>query len=628
MYKYEPSLHRRRHNNVSGIVLGTALDDTFIKVPESTFSSHSLITGKSGSGKTSLLYSIVRGLIETKSNILLIDPHGSLTGSVLPNLAPDDLYYFSSSPVVIDGSKRSIRMNPLSSTEGGAVPVITGILRDLFALNEDFSHGTWGPRLEILIGNLLTGLAEEGKVQNLSEFTNLLMDRKRLLETMEMLSNRTLGTFIEKISSNQRDWLEYTSSALNKLVGLLSDKTISGYVSDDDTFRISDFLGGKGGLMTGEFSKGKISRSSLKIGSSLLLGKIWASLLQKPTERLYVIIDEAQELSYNLLYTLLNEGRKFGVSLILATQEFTSLDEKLKPAILSNVNNFFCFQQSLKSLNYFSEMFTVKLRPIVSSTLLSQQYYSFVMIDRNSVIVKPQSFKTMKMDPGNQQVASQRIAESVKRHGKEESQPSIFVTKGIDTHSVLLERFIIFSQNLGLKSLPIAVINGSKPDQIVSDNSQVFVCEIEISDLHGKERILKKLQAYKGKRKIFITQNGEGSELKAKILDFASREIFLPDLENISILERRNTRFYMLSGELLKLPKVGDFYVGSFLSAVAKPNRQFASYVLSYLRDHNFFKVDKSHIKCPEHFNRELFNDYISKEFGSMIDMNTVVSGK
>ena len=241
MFRYDPALGRRREGPEDGIAIGIRAEGTAFRIPSETFETHSLVTGRTGSGKTSLLYSIIRELVARKSNVILVDPHGTLSESVISGTNPDELYYFSTDETEKDGSKLSIRLNPFSFDRAERAQIVTGVLRDLLALDEELSQGTWGPRLQVLVGTLMTRLVQERKISSVRDFADILLDRKKLISAMETMPDRELGLFIQRTSANQREWTEYTSSTLNKLFSLLSDSSISCLMSQDDTFDYADF---------------------------------------------------------------------------------------------------------------------------------------------------------------------------------------------------------------------------------------------------------------------------------------------------------------------------------------------------------------------------------------------------
>ena len=620
MFRYDPAVGRRRERPEDGLAIGAGPEGKAFRIPSETFEMHSLVTGRTGSGKTSLLYSIIRELVARKSNVILVDPHGTLSESVISGTNPEELYYFSTDETEKDGSKFSIRLNPFSIDRTERAQIVTGVLRDLLALDEELSQGTWGPRLQVLVGTLMTRLVQERKISSVREFADILLDRKKLISAMETMPDRELGLFIQRTSANQREWSEYTSSTLNKLVSLLSDRSISCLMSQDDTFDLSEFTTRNGSLLVGDFSKSRASRYSIRAASSLLLARVWASLLAGGFQKIHIVLDEAQELPENFLYTMLNEGRKFGISLTISTQSISFFSPRMRSALLSNVGNYFCFQQSAEDARIFSSAYGVSNFSRLQDTLISQEKFSVTYLDRNSVLRGAQTFRTSPAGDVDREKLGSQVMRSVTRHGKPVASTVPYLSSGIDTHSVLLERFRRFCSKLGFSNIPSMVYDGNRPDLMVTDGSQVYICEIEVSDLSRKDRILKKLKAYEGSKKIFVTENGEGHLLYDIMLKLIRNRDHFPDLENITILERRNTRFYMVCRKGFMIPKVSELRSGSFLSGIPSASRNFAAYLVGYLRMHKFFTVSSSLIHPPPEFSADVFSRYLESEFGETVD--------
>jgi type IV secretory pathway TraG/TraD family ATPase VirD4 len=96
-------------------------------------------------------------------------------------------------------------------------------------------------------------------------------------------------------------------------------------------------------------SKGKIGEDNASMIGSLLVTKIQIDAMSRAdmpmNERrdFYLYIDEFQNFATRSFATILSEARKYRLSLIVANQFTSQLDEEIKSAIFGNVGSVMAF---------------------------------------------------------------------------------------------------------------------------------------------------------------------------------------------------------------------------------------------------------------------------------------------
>jgi DNA helicase HerA-like ATPase len=137
---------------------------------------HLYIIGKTGTGKSTLLETLIRQDIEAGRGVALLDPHGDLVERVvsrLPERRKGDLIYFD-----VPDTCHPLGFNPLEAVPPAKRSLAaSGILEVFKKLWPD----SWGPRLEHILRNALLALLDQPQA-TLADVLRLLDDagfRKR-----------------------------------------------------------------------------------------------------------------------------------------------------------------------------------------------------------------------------------------------------------------------------------------------------------------------------------------------------------------------------------------------------------------------------------------------------------------
>ena len=118
--------------------------------------AHMYVVGKTGTGKSTLLETLMRTDLLAGNGFALLDPHGDLVESVrnaVPSERRDDLVYFD-----VPDTSRVLGFNPLAPAAPAARPLIASEL--LLAFKKIWAD-SWGPRMEHILRNVLLTLLDQ-----------------------------------------------------------------------------------------------------------------------------------------------------------------------------------------------------------------------------------------------------------------------------------------------------------------------------------------------------------------------------------------------------------------------------------------------------------------------------------
>ena len=520
MYDYRPSISKneRHYTGQDGLNIGSSISGIIIRIPVSDIQGHLLITGKTGSGKSSLVAGMMKGLSATDScNIMLVDPHGKLAEDFVVSNQSKELVYISPRTIEADGQKISIQLNGIIGGDRENPENSLGWVRELFSRESALSNNTWGPRLEVIFRTLLSEMVRQRPNSNLSDLASILTNQSDLKSLLRQSENPAIREFMEMQMKDWRSWNQYVSSALNKLLPVISSNTVSALISSrKDSFDLRRVLEEGNRAFVIEVSKTTMPEDTSRILTSIFLQRFWAEHLAsgKGIET-YVIVDECQFVESSLLERLLSEGRKYGLHLILITQSISLLGTARRTAILSNVRNYVSFPVSDEDAVILSKTVSTGTRERDFINVLKNQelHGAVIWSQGENGVSGPLSFSPRVLDNHNGgRNFAETIASSIRKYGlpvmKEDQVPV-----ELGRHARLVEAM---ERYLSTKKIPLIVnqrVNDLIPDGLFTVNGTEYILEVECSDLDNIHRIFRKIKGYPRRKIVFMVYAGDADRL-------------------------------------------------------------------------------------------------------------------
>lgn len=273
---------------------------------------HIYLIGKTGTGKSTLMRTMIEQDVASGRGVALFDPHGDLVESVVP-LVPqerkEDLIYLN-----VPDTSVCWHFNPLAGVPEGRRARATAGIVDVF---KKIWPDDWGPRLEHLLRNVVFTLLELPGA-SFAMIPRLLADRRFRGGMVSRVSNEEVRSFwrTEYEQYSPRFRAVVVAPLQNKLGAFLTDpllkKILSGKESSFDFKQIMD--GGK--ILLVNLSKGRIGEGPASLLGSLLVSSLSLVGLGRAEERettrrdFHVYLDEFHTFSTLSLATMLSELRK------------------------------------------------------------------------------------------------------------------------------------------------------------------------------------------------------------------------------------------------------------------------------------------------------------------------------
>ena len=357
--------------------------------------AHMYIIGKTGTGKSTLLETMIRQDIEAGRGVALFDPHGDLVERVVAFVQEkrkDDLIYFN-----VPDTSCPLGFNPLESVPITKRAVAASGMLEVF---KKIWFDSWGPRLEHILRNALFALLDQSQAT--------LADILRLMD--EPGFRRIAASYVRN-SQVRRFWLreyesyparfraEAISPIQNKVGAFLADPVLNAILtqpkSSFDLRRIMD----ENKILLVNLAKGKIGEDTAALLGALLVSRIGLAGLSRtdlpePNRKdFYVYLDEFQSFTTLSLANMMSELRKYRVNLILAHQYLSQLDEQVRDAILGNAGTTISFRLGLADAEILSKEFWPEF--CAEDLIRLPNYSIYIKLMVNEAITKPFSAETL-----------------------------------------------------------------------------------------------------------------------------------------------------------------------------------------------------------------------------------------
>ncbi|BAB59525.1 TVG0369160 [Thermoplasma volcanium GSS1] len=497
MFDYDPSIGSGFRLK-SGLEIGMDQYGRPFYINYNSLSGHLSITGKTGTGKSSYLVYLLKNLDKERANVVVIDPHGTLKDAVYNT--KKKVIYLGLDRVEKNGASYQMKMNVLDRRFDANM--LGGWIRSIFS-SKAVSNNTWGPRLEVMFRSVLAEYIKSQDNPTLSEFFRIVSDVTSMRMFIGEIENDAVRSLIKSFISDRSYWREYSASTLNKILPLISDESVNDLVSSSkNSLDLYTEMATADRFVFVDVAKGKMpSEVSTQI-AFLFLMKIWFDALVRYNRsgpvKTYVVVDEAQNVPPDILETILSEGRKYGISLILSNQYISQM-EGYSSAVYGNVRNFISFLVSHEDAAYLSR--TVGNHPVsrkLERILTTQSLHKLVAWSTDG------SYGPVSLGFNVVPIAKdERIEESIVEFGskgterKTESEES--------DHSKLISAFAKYLDGHGIQ-VNFGHAGKYIPDSFFYYGDRLFIVEAENSDIDHKERILDKLKHHNWRKIVFLTK--------------------------------------------------------------------------------------------------------------------------
>lgn len=345
--------------------------------------SHMYVIGKTGTGKSTLLETMIRQDLAHGEGLALIDPHGDLVARVvadIPEQRKNDVVYFD-----VPDRSQPYGYNPLRHVHELRRPLAAAGMLEVF---KKMWSDAWGVRMEHILRNALLALLDQ-PAATLADILRLLSDQSFRRQVIENITNPQVETFWESEFSNYsyRFRADSIAPVQNKVGAFLADPTLNRVLTAPARPISFRRLMDEGKVLLVNLSRGQLGEDSAALLGGLLVTTIGVAAFSRAdvpeAERrpFFLYVDEFQNFTTLSVANMASELRKYRVGTIWAHQYLHQLEPDVRHAVLGNAGTLVSFRLGAHDADFLAKEFRLKFDAVDLQSLPNYHIYLKLMID-------------------------------------------------------------------------------------------------------------------------------------------------------------------------------------------------------------------------------------------------------
>ncbi|MDQ3817776.1 MAG: type IV secretion system DNA-binding domain-containing protein, partial [Acidobacteriota bacterium] len=318
-----------------------------VTLPDQVRDKHLYVVGRTGMGKSTLLFNLALQDIQRGAGVAVVDPHGDLVEGLLTHVPAEragDAIYFDASdrehPVALN------IMNAQGDEEIGR------LADDLLTTFKRLTKDT-GDKMEyVLTMTIYTLLSIPGST--FLDIETILSDPEYRERVVSKLQSPRLVRFWQQQFSGLRDAVQPILTRMSKFS---MSPTVSAVLSQSrSALDFYDVIQERKILLV-NLASGKIGEQSSVLLGSLLVSQLQLAVMRRAyldrgrRHPYYLYVDEFQNFTSTAFERILSEARKYQLCLTLAHQFVSQLDDAQRKAIFGNVGTAVTFALGAEDAN-------------------------------------------------------------------------------------------------------------------------------------------------------------------------------------------------------------------------------------------------------------------------------------
>jgi hypothetical protein len=414
-----------------GIILGINSyrgKDTPVHMTREDRMRHFYVIGQTGTGKTNIMLNMITQDIRNGDGCCYIDPHGTDIQTILsriPKERIDDVIYFDPAYTPRPMGLNMLEYDPrYPEQKTFVVNELMGIFNKLF----DMKVGGGAMFEQYFRNSAFLVMEDPESGSTLLEITRVLGDKEFRDMKLAKCKNPIIKQFwvsAEQTTGDQSlaNFVPYISSKFDNFIS--NDIMRPVVLQQNSVFNFRKIMDEKKILLV-NLSKGRLGDINANLIGLVLVGKIQMAALSrvdmfgKPMNDFYLYIDEFQNVTTDSISSILSEARKYRLSLNIAHQYISQLEENIKNAVFGNVGSMAVFRVGTEDATFLEP----KFKPVFSASDITKldNYNAYMSMLIKGTPTKPFNIKTLAPEKGNTDIVDSLKELSYVKYGRDREE--------------------------------------------------------------------------------------------------------------------------------------------------------------------------------------------------------------
>ncbi len=380
---------------------------------------HMYIIGRTGTGKTEMMKTMILQDLRAGKGLCVIDPHDlaeDLLGYIPPERAEDVIFFDPSD------EEWPMGLNLLETrTEGERHMATNAVIGMMYKLYDPHKTGIIGPRFEHAIRNAMLTVMDAIDGGTFIEVVQALQRPEFVQEMLPRVKDPLVRRYWTDQIAQTSDFhksevLDYIVSKFGRFVTNKTIRNIIGQnVSAFDFRKVMD----EGKILIINLAKGKLGEENSNFLGLVLVPRLVAAAMSRADipeaqrRPFYLYVDEFQNFATPDFATILSEARKYKLNLIVANQFTSQMEDEVKNAVFGNVGTLISFRTGVADANFLQHEFTPTFNE--ADLLNIERFHVYIKTIVNNEPVVPFSMDVTKDLATERAMRNQKLADAIKQ---------------------------------------------------------------------------------------------------------------------------------------------------------------------------------------------------------------------
>lgn len=340
-----------------------------VKLKDKDRFRHFYIIGQTGTGKSSIMVTMIKQDMEQGRGFMVIDPHGELCETVMqyyPKDRIDDLVYFDASNM-----DYPFGVNIFTAQNEDERNLIVSDLIDMFV--GMYGEEVFGPRIQDYFSNAALMLMEQPEGGTLTEIVRVFTDPAFQKIKLKNVTNPVVRSWWERTyaSMGEREKGEMIPFFQAKFGPFITNGIVRNILGQPkSSFDVAQAMQ-EGKVILVNLSKGLLGDFNSQLLGRMMVTQVKVAALRRAGmaehERrpFFLYVDEMQNYVSKSIESVLSEARKYKLGMIMAHQYIDQLkqhglggDSDLSKAIFGNVGNMLSYRVGPNDAEFLEKQFS------------------------------------------------------------------------------------------------------------------------------------------------------------------------------------------------------------------------------------------------------------------------------